>query len=293
MPYEDSIHPYPLAFDPPLIEHTTGEGNGFVHHWEKLNYAFALPNPAQFPSLPVLTDDDRVLLDRFVAVCRQLAGYSAINNDSGITISGKDGQSNIELQFPSAEAFGGTSLAFRQLHSGQEDASFDKVQGRLFQAIRILPEKEQQPAKDFLQQWVSARGKLMNQLLQTIVRRKGSPAPSARPKHRVQLLQYQPAGADTHSSTATPFTSPTSARSSRTCWMNEANQAYYKHAVLLAISGLSHFYFGFALLLEAAATVESAALRCQPQRTMRPSVFRSGKSPSDTEDLRQPLRDKK
>ena len=198
MPYEDSIHPYPLAFDPPLIEHTTGEGNGFVHHWEKLNYAFALPNPAQFPSLPVLTDDDRVLLDRFVAVCRQLAGYSAINNDSGITISGKDGQSNIELQFPSAEAFGGTSLAFRQLHSGQEDASFDKVQGRLFQAIRILPEKEQQPAKDFLQQWVSARGKLMNQLLQTIVRRKGSPAPSARPKHRVQLLQYQPAGADTH-----------------------------------------------------------------------------------------------
>lgn len=177
--------------------------------------------PRSFPASPVLTDDDRVLLDRFVAVCRQLAGYSAINNDSGITISGKDGQSNIELQFPSAEAFGGTSLAFRQLHSGQEDASFDKVQGRLFQAIRILPEKEQQPAKDFLQQWVSARGKLMNQLLQTIVRRKGSPAPSARPKHRVQLLQYQPAGADTHSSTATPFTSRKSARSSRTCWMTK------------------------------------------------------------------------
>lgn len=217
--------------------------------------------PRSFPASPVLTDDDRVLLDRFVAVCRQLAGYSAINNDSGITISGKDGQSNIELQFPSAEAFGGTSLAFRQLHSGQEDASFDKVQGRLFQAIRILPEKEQQPAKDFLQQWVSARGKLMNQLLQTIVRRKGSPAPSARPKHRIQLLQYQPAGADTHFPVRRHHFSKEREKLANLL-DDEANQAYYKHAVLLAISGLSHFYFGFALLLEAAATVESAALRC-------------------------------
>jgi hypothetical protein len=32
----------------------------------------------------------------------------------------------------------------------------------------------------------------------------------------------------------------------------EANAAYYKHAVLLTISNLSHLYFGFALLAEAA-----------------------------------------
>ena len=32
----------------------------------------------------------------------------------------------------------------------------------------------------------------------------------------------------------------------------EANAAYYKHAVLLAITNLSHLYFGFAVLAEAA-----------------------------------------
>jgi hypothetical protein len=33
---------------------------------------------------------------------------------------------------------------------------------------------------------------------------------------------------------------------------NEVNEAYYKYAVLLAITGLSHLYFGFALLVAAA-----------------------------------------
>jgi hypothetical protein len=85
-PFEDSIHPYPLAFDPPLIEHAVGENNGFAHHWEMLNYVFALPNPAEFPELTTLTDDDRAALRRYVKVCRQLAGYSALNNDSGLNV---------------------------------------------------------------------------------------------------------------------------------------------------------------------------------------------------------------
>jgi hypothetical protein len=33
---------------------------------------------------------------------------------------------------------------------------------------------------------------------------------------------------------------------------DERNAAYYKHAVLLAITNLSHLYFGFAVLAEAA-----------------------------------------
>lgn len=41
--FEDSIHPHGLAFDPPLIDRAVGDNNGFAHHWEKLEYAFALP----------------------------------------------------------------------------------------------------------------------------------------------------------------------------------------------------------------------------------------------------------
>jgi hypothetical protein len=55
-----------LAFDPPLIERAVGDNNGFAHHWEKLNYAFARPNPAKFPKLKTLADDDREVLRRYV-----------------------------------------------------------------------------------------------------------------------------------------------------------------------------------------------------------------------------------
>jgi len=62
------------------------DNNGFAHHWEKLNYAFALPDPAKFPKLKTLTDDDREVLRRYVYVCRRLAGYSALNDDSALTV---------------------------------------------------------------------------------------------------------------------------------------------------------------------------------------------------------------
>jgi hypothetical protein len=45
IPYEDSIHPNPLLFDPPLQECTPERSTGFAPQWEKLNYACALPDP--------------------------------------------------------------------------------------------------------------------------------------------------------------------------------------------------------------------------------------------------------
>ena len=106
---------------------------------------------------------------RYVAVCRQLAGYSAINNDSGINIKWVNGgKPEIELEFPAPEAFGGTALAFRQLHSQAEAASFDRSKGRLMKAIKLLPDPSRTP-KSVVVQWAKARGKLMNRLLQNIV----------------------------------------------------------------------------------------------------------------------------
>ena len=114
VPYENSVQPVPLNFEPPLIEHAFGESNGFRHHWELLTYAFNLPDPGVFPVLPGLTDDDRRVINRYTRMCRQLAGYSALNEESGIRYSQKNGgDPEITLMFPSPEAFGGTSLAFR------------------------------------------------------------------------------------------------------------------------------------------------------------------------------------
>jgi hypothetical protein len=146
-----------------------GENNGFAHHWEKLNYAFALPNPADFPVLGTLTNNDKTVLRRYAAVCRQLAGYSALNNESGISWTVTNGKPDIELVFPTPEAFGGTAIAFRQLHSDDEAASFSRTQGLLMKAIKLLPTSEQGAPKSVVTQWVKARGKLMNRLLENIV----------------------------------------------------------------------------------------------------------------------------
>ena len=75
---------------------------------------------------------------RFVAVCQNLAGYSVINDEAALNVSSTGvGDWSIKADLPSREAFGGTSVALRQLHSNQEPASFDKVKGRLFKATNL------------------------------------------------------------------------------------------------------------------------------------------------------------
>lgn len=261
LPYEDTIHPYPLAFDPPLIEHAVGQHNGFAHHWEKLNYAFALPNPAEFPILETLSGDDRTVLRRYAAMCRQLAGYSALNGDGGITWMVSNGQPDVQVDFPTPEAFGGTAIAFRQLHSDDEAASFSRTKGLLIKAINQLPADEREAPKSVVTQWARARGKLMNRLLENIVCTKVGksdthPAPddfpfsycNIDPQRLILTFQY---GDTIHFSGEHEVLLE--------LLEIEANAAYYKHAVLLAIINLSHLYFGFAVLAEAALGTGDAA----------------------------------
>lgn len=255
MPFHGLIHPYPLAFEPPLIEHGVGENNGFMHRWEMLNYAFALPDPADFPALAGLSDDDKTVLSRYARVCRRLAGYSGINDETGLSWSvKKGGQPDVKLSFPTEEAFGGTSLAFRQLHSDDETASFSRTKGLLMKAIKLLPPDEREAPKRIVTQWAKARGKLMNRLLENIVATKvgkadAHPAPddfpfsycNIDPQKLILTFNY---GDTIHFSGEQESLSE--------LLEIEANAAYHKHAVLLAITSLSHLYFGFAVLVEAA-----------------------------------------
>lgn len=144
IPVEDTTHPYALNFPPPLQELASRETKGFQRHWEKLTYAFDLPDPADFPALP-LTDDDQQLLSRFVQQCEYLASYSLISDDQGSLKIWSEGQSNwqIAADLPGREIFGGTAVAFRQIHNHGEEASFSKVKGRLYKATGQLEQHQQ------------------------------------------------------------------------------------------------------------------------------------------------------
>lgn len=255
VPYEGTIHPYPLAFDPPLIEHATTDAGrkGFHHIWEKLNFAFALPDPAQFPRLPALTDEDRVILERFVQVCRQLAGYSAINDDSRLSYKFKGSLADTEfnIDYPSEESFTAAAVRFRQLHSGREAAPFDKAKGRLSKAVQQLPEKQRSESKDILEQWKAARGKLMTELLETIVCRKAAP-PNPPPDFPLSYYNIHPEDLITTFQYGDLIHFSERRENLKALTANSTNEAYYRYAVLLAITSLSHLYFGFALLIQAA-----------------------------------------
>ena len=194
-------------------------------------------------------------------MCRQLAGYSALNDESGIRFSQKrDGRPEVTLTFPSPEAFGGLSLAFRQLHSDDETASFSRTRGRVMKAVKELPATEQDSATKVVAQWAKARGALMNRMLQTIVCEMAAPP---RPQDReVPPLSYENVNPQklilTFNYGDTIHFSDDEEANLSTLLKEEQNAAYYKHSVLCAITHLSHLYFGFAVLAEAAmATADS------------------------------------
>lgn len=255
VPYENSVQPVHLNFEPPLIEHAVGDSHGFLHHWELLTYAFNLPDPAEFPVLPSLAEDDRRVLKRYARMCRQLAGYSALNEESGMYYTSKNGgQPEITLKFPSPEAFGGTSVAFRQLHSGEDSASFDRAKGRIMTAVKSLPAEEQQAATSVVAQWAKTRAALMNRMLQTIVCEMA--APPVPPDREVPPFSYaninpQKLILTFNYGDTIHFSEDEEANLSALLEV-EQNACYYKHSVLSAITHLSHLYFGFAVLVEAA-----------------------------------------
>ncbi|WP_280493877.1 hypothetical protein [Nocardia farcinica] len=255
MPLEDTIHPVSLPFPAPLTKFATDGGKAINHHWEKLDYVFALPNPADFPVLP-LAAEDRELIEYFIRTCRELAGYSAINDNHGLLVTSDGTNWKVEAHLPTKETFAGTAVAFRQLHSGQEEASFDKIKGRLFRAIKGLPEEDRAAAHAVVTGWARARADLMNQTLNTLVSRKVSNATQDDPVsfHGVvpdELIATYNYGGTIH------FGKHRQALVDLT--EDPTLAAYYSYACMESIAGLSHLYFGFAELLEAALGMRSRA----------------------------------
>lgn len=250
-PVEDTIHPRALGFDPPLEEYGKDGSTAFRHNWEKLDYVFGLPDPYAFQKIPLL-EADREGVERYIRMCRRLAGFSVINDDAGLSVSKQSGPLPYRVQvtnYPSDESFLGASAAFRQLHSNGEDASFMHAYNALFKAMKTLPDEQQAGVKDVVLQWRDARGKLMNHTLQTLTAVKAGNATlenpvsygNVNPDELIRTFNYGDSlhFGDSRSQLDNLLADP-------------HHEAYYKYAALLSIVGLSHLYFGFAVLLDRA-----------------------------------------
>lgn len=248
VPFEDTVHPVALAFDPPYRELAAGgDTRAFYFTWEKLTCAFSLTDPAQFPVLTGLTDDERGSLSRYVMVCRKLAGYTAITHDSRIDFHVVKGQPpRVSVHFPDDESQVATAARFRQLNKEGETTSFIAAANVIAKAVKTeCPDRMPEVAA-----WRQARGAMLNRTLSTIVCDMTMPTegrPADAPMsfdniHPESLFNTYFYGDFLH---VGDYVDQLVGLQTE-----EMNAAYHMHAYLTSMSALAHLYFGFSVLAE-------------------------------------------
>lgn len=248
---ENTIQPRQLSFDPPLREYGTEHANGFRHYWEMLDYVFGLPDPSSFPQI-ALRPEDRESVERFVTTCRRLATFSVINDSTVLSFSINERTNDWRVlveKYPSDEGFIGASAIFRQLHSDGESASFTRAHDALFKVRNALPGDLRDVVGETVLRWRDARAKLMNYTLQTLTARKACKTTLI---DRVSYCNVNPADLIRTFNYGDSLHFGSTKDQLIDLMADPDYEAYYKYTALLSIVGLSHLYFGFAVLLDRA-----------------------------------------
>lgn len=241
-----------LRFPPPYIELSIRPSE-FENYWGQLGYAFELPDPNLFPALKEpLKDADRSAIARYVESCRELATYSLLGSDRHQRLSMAEGKPvSLNYTMSPKEILRGYAILFRQLHA-KDEASYEVVKSILASSLNREDDAVRFTGLDYIRQWSRARAKLLQFSLMEIVQMKvlqeerpGSDVPlpenSHTPSELISMFQY---GEYIH-------------------WGNKREEhaailQFPVYAKLLELKfhevqiGLSHFYFGFAKLAEAA-----------------------------------------
>ncbi|WP_296388114.1 hypothetical protein [Williamsia sp.] len=177
IPVEDTIRPVPMKFNPPLQSDGT-DPTCFDYQWQQLTYLFNFDDPATFVSVvDALIDEERALLLRYVTTCRNLAGYTILNDKPGFHLSWKRrGSATVRADLPSHQEFTGFSATFRQLHNDGEEASFVKVWNIINRALNDagLDATALADAHETLKAWKKARARLKEKADQELQLRRHS-----------------------------------------------------------------------------------------------------------------------
>lgn len=170
--YQDSVLPVKLNF-PPSLTHLGSDPSTFDYQWQLLTYAFNLPDPADFPTLPgQIPEKELRRLTRFIEVCEKTATYTVVAHKGGITLKGEHGNWDLEVNETKDEETVGFAVRFRQLHENSTgEPDFSATINILEKYTRQFTDEHTDTRKNILQHWRKARAQLMNRPLQNIVAR--------------------------------------------------------------------------------------------------------------------------
>ena len=200
-----------------------------------------------------LPSEDLAAIRRYILTCRELAGFSMLTEARRLQLSGGVGkETEVSHTMPSKEVILGFAVRFRQLHS-DDPASWTVVKNIISRAIGREGRPVSTTGGGQIRQWKRARAHLLKFSLDEIVQMKvmkaewspGSTIPEPdnlfTPSELIELFQY---GEYIH-------------------WGDhrDLHSAIQRNPMLSAILefrfhtiqiGLTHLYFGFAKLAEAA-----------------------------------------
>ncbi|MFC7450654.1 hypothetical protein [Rhodococcus daqingensis] len=253
--HEDSVLPVPLKFPPPLAELATNK-QAFDYNWQLMTYAFELEDPLDIPPLPSPLDPaEQRKLARFIEVSEKVAQYSVVSSKGGLKVDFSNGDMSVESVTADDEALVGFSVRFRQLHdSDSGDPCFGVVQGILMKAAKNATDERAAERMEILTKWSRARGQLLNHPLKNIVATKvltagNCPNPSEFANYRdvdpqkiISLFNY--GEKIHHGKHADEFGE---------LEKDQFKHDYAEHEFITSMLGLVHLYFGYSLLIRAAA----------------------------------------
>ena len=248
-----------LQFEPPLGEHSP-HPETFAFNWTLLQYVFPeINDPRAFPPLPPALEHDEAdlaMYRRYFVAAEELAESDVIcgGDTMAVRIDDDTGAEHVSATTTSTrEAVRGFSVLLRQFDAKEEEASFQRVSGRLRKACSeagdgVTTRTEQ------IDHWRHAQGKLHAVELVRLARRKYSPH-----------MEFGNRHSPTYYFSAYNYGHLIHWDSKRDVIATWEADPYFKHgerlAFLNAAVGIAHLYIGFSLVVSAALGASAASPR--------------------------------
>lgn len=237
-----------LRFPPPMAAVSVAPDR-FDFAWKLLQYCFDFPDPATAHATGHQpTENDRLVLGRFVAKATSLAASPFLAYPSAMTVNltgdGEDQIEEIEKNFPNEESERGFMALLRQFAHDSEPASFKCVQ----QIAVLHDSKFGEPNGELLRAWGKYHKKLLTRspvgwgYVKALEGRPMSEIPRAHDPRVDQLLRTYFYGDIIHFGEGRDELQRLSA--------DAFSDAHHRMSLYEGASGLAMYYMGYATVLQ-------------------------------------------